>query len=172
MPEDDRLCECRRNLERTPRTSPSSKLKCSRISAAPHSTIPSCRLKKSRRSSASISHKRRTERRGKPNAARRSIWKDKNEFVGQNRVTIRKRLQRHGCVQTHLSLSNGRSIQNNSLECATTYPCHDFAEMRKVGESLPALQPIVTYLEWLGTINGTENVKINYRVICLVHSSH
>jgi hypothetical protein len=50
--------------------------------------------------------------------------------------------------------------------------CHNFAELRKAGESLPALQPIVTYLEWLGAINGTENVKINYRAISLVQPSH
>lgn len=49
---------------------------------------------------------------------------------------------------------------------------YNFAELRKVGEPLPAFQPIVAYLEGLGTINGRENVKINYQAISLVQPSH
>jgi hypothetical protein len=69
-------------------------------------------------------------------------------------------------------LSFARIYGSRSAPPETMHLRHNFAELRKVSESLPALQPIVTYLEWLGAINGAENVKINDRAISLVQPSH
>ena len=49
-----------------------------------------------------------------------------------------------------------------------TRPGHNFAQPRKIDESLTTLHPRVTYLEWLRAIDVGENMEINNRAITFI----